>query len=68
YISTSGKSNPQKIRGFCRFLTKPKPKVSKMSLMYDRSIHRIPVLRDGKVVGLVTAMDVVRMVADGKQE
>jgi len=33
-----------------------------------RSIHRIPVLRDGKVVGLVTAMDVVRMVADGKQE
>jgi signal-transduction protein with cAMP-binding, CBS, and nucleotidyltransferase domain len=39
-----------------------------MSLMYDRSIHRIPVLRDGKVVGLVTAMDVVRMVADGKQE
>lgn len=34
-------------------------------LMFDHNIHRVPVLRDGKVVGVVTAMDIVRTVADG---
>lgn len=34
-------------------------------LMFTHNIHRIPILRDGTVVGLVTAMDVVRTVADG---
>jgi CBS domain-containing protein len=28
-------------------------------------IHRIPILADGKVTGMVTALDVVRAVADG---
>jgi tRNA nucleotidyltransferase (CCA-adding enzyme) len=36
-------------------------------VMCERNIHRVPVLRDGKVVGLVTAMDVVRTVAGGGQ-
>jgi CBS domain-containing protein len=35
------------------------------TLMFEHNIHRIPVLREGKVVGLVTAMDVVRTVAEG---
>jgi len=35
-------------------------------LMFKHNIHRIPVLRDGKVVGLVTAMDVVRTVGEGR--
>jgi CBS domain-containing protein len=28
-------------------------------------IHRIPILSEGKVTGMVTALDVVRAVADG---
>jgi len=35
--------------------------------MHMHNVHRIPVLRDGKVVGLVTAMDVLRAVSEGKQ-
>ncbi len=31
--------------------------------MYARNVHRVPVVRDGKLVGLVTAMDVLRVVA-----
>ena len=34
-------------------------------MMFTHNIHRIPVLRNEKVVGLVTAMDVVRTVAEG---
>ena len=33
--------------------------------MNAHNVHRVPVLRDGKVVGLVTAMDVIKAVADG---
>ncbi len=33
--------------------------------MYRHGFHRIPILRDGKVVGLVTAMDVIRTIAAG---
>ncbi|RJP71843.1 MAG: CBS domain-containing protein [Candidatus Abyssobacteria bacterium SURF_17] len=43
----------------------PVPEVCKV--MYERNIHRVPVIRDGKVVGLVTAMDVVRTVIEGRQ-
>jgi CBS domain-containing protein len=34
-------------------------------LMFTHNLHRIPILRDAKVVGLVTAMDVIRTVAEG---
>ena len=34
--------------------------------MNAHNVHRVPVLRDGKVVGLVTAMDVIKAVADGR--
>ena len=33
-------------------------------IMHVHNVHRIPILRDGKLVGLVTAMDIVRMVAE----
>ncbi len=33
-------------------------------IMQVRNVHRIPILRDDKLVGLVTAMDIVRMVAE----
>jgi CBS domain-containing protein len=36
-------------------------------IMHTHNLHRIPVLRDGKVVGLVTAMDVLRAVSEGKR-
>ena len=36
-------------------------------MMFQHNLHRIPILREGKVVGLVTAMDVIRTVADGVQ-
>ena len=35
--------------------------------MHMHNVHRIPVLRDGKVVGLVTAMDVLKAVSEGRQ-
>ncbi len=34
-------------------------------LMWSFHIHRIPIVRDGKPVGIVAAMDLVRVVADG---
>ena len=33
-------------------------------IMQAQNVHRIPILRDGTLVGLVTAMDIVRMVAE----
>jgi CBS domain-containing protein len=36
-------------------------------IMYMYNVHRIPILRDEKLVGLVTAMDVVRVVSQSSQ-
>lgn len=36
-------------------------------MMHGYNIHRIPILRDRKVVGLVTAMDIVRTMAEELQ-
>ncbi len=36
-------------------------------IMYTHNVHRVPILREGKVVGIVTAMDVFRGVAEGKK-
>jgi CBS domain-containing protein len=38
------------------------------SLMCDKSIKRVPVLRDGKLVGIVARSDLVRALADKLQE
>ncbi|UCD56989.1 MAG: CBS domain-containing protein [Candidatus Hydrogenedentota bacterium] len=35
-------------------------------MMCTHKVHRIPILEDGKVIGLVTAMDVIKMVSEGK--
>jgi CBS domain-containing protein len=34
-------------------------------LMWGMRIHRIPIVREGQVVGLVTALDLIRAVAEG---
>lgn len=34
-------------------------------LMWGMRIHRIPIVREGHVVGLVTALDLIRAVAEG---
>ena len=34
-------------------------------MMWGMRIHRIPILLDGRVTGVVTALDVVRAVAEG---
>ncbi len=34
-------------------------------MLWGMRIHRIPILLDGKVTGIVTALDVVRAVAEG---
>lgn len=36
-------------------------------IMHTHNIHRIPILRAGKVVGLVTAMDVAKAASEGKR-
>lgn len=35
-------------------------------IMNKRKVHRLPILRDGKLVGLVTATDLIRTIAEGK--
>ena len=35
-------------------------------IMHAQNVHRVPILKNGKVIGLVTAMDVIRAVAEGK--
>lgn len=35
-------------------------------IMNERKVHRLPILRDGKLVGLVTATDLIRTIAEGK--
>lgn len=44
--------------------TTPVPEICK--LMHTHGVRHIPILRDDKVVGLVTAMDVVKTVSEGK--
>ena len=39
------------------------PVFSAAQLMVDRRIHRLPVVDDGQLIGLVTSMDIVRQVA-----
>ncbi len=34
-------------------------------MMWTMHIHRIPIIRDGRVTGIVSAMDIVRAIADG---
>lgn len=34
-------------------------------LMWGMRIHRIPIVREGRIVGMVTALDLVRAVAEG---
>ncbi|RLC48436.1 MAG: hypothetical protein DRH70_01070 [Candidatus Coatesbacteria bacterium] len=34
------------------------------SLMADKGIHRVPVVRDGKLVGIVSALDLLKAIAD----
>ena len=36
-------------------------------IMHTHSVHRVPILKDGKLVGLVTATDVIRAIAEGKE-
>ncbi len=36
-------------------------------IMQTHNFHRIPILRDGRMVGLVTTMDVLKAVAEGKE-
>jgi CBS domain-containing protein len=36
-------------------------------IMYSFNVHRVPILRDGKVVGIVTAMDVFKAIAEGRR-
>jgi CBS domain-containing protein/RNA polymerase-binding transcription factor DksA len=35
-------------------------------LMLDGHIHRLPVLRDGQLIGLVSTLDIVRLFAEGR--
>jgi CBS domain-containing protein len=36
------------------------------TLMIEGSLHRLPVLAQGKLIGLVTSMDLVRAISDGR--
>jgi CBS domain-containing protein len=35
-------------------------------LMWQMRIHRIPIVREGKVTGIVSALDLVRAIAEGR--
>lgn len=35
-------------------------------IMVDHGVHRLPVTEDGKLVGIVTTLDLVRLIADGR--
>jgi CBS domain-containing protein len=35
-------------------------------LMWQMRIHRIPIVRDGRVTGIVSALDLVRAIAEGR--
>jgi len=45
-------------------ITEDTPARDVARLMYDRSIKRVPVLRDGKLVGIVARSDLVRALAE----
>ncbi len=34
--------------------------------MRDRRVHRLPVVEDGRVVGIVSALDIAKLVAEGR--
>jgi CBS domain-containing protein len=42
------------------------PVVDLCRIMWSLRIHRVPILKDGKVTGLVSSMDLCRAVMDGK--
>ncbi len=35
-------------------------------IMVNHGVHRLPVTEDGKLVGIVTTLDLVRLIADGR--
>jgi predicted transcriptional regulator len=35
------------------------------AIMNEHKVHRLPILRDGRLVGLVTATDLIRTIAEG---
>jgi CBS domain-containing protein len=35
-------------------------------MMWQMRIHRIPIVRDGRVTGIVSAMDIVRAISEGR--
>lgn len=37
------------------------------AIMQAHGVHRVPILRSGKVVGIVTATDVIRAISEGKR-
>ena len=37
-------------------------------MMWTMHIHRIPIIRDGRVTGIMSAMDIVRAIAEGAIE
>jgi CBS domain-containing protein len=47
--------------------TEETPVVELATLMVGHRINRIPILRDGRVVGIVTRADLVRALAEGKE-
>jgi predicted transcriptional regulator len=36
------------------------------AIFVDRRIHRLPVVEAGRVVGMVTTLDIARLIADGR--
>lgn len=42
------------------------PLVELARTLVERNIHRLPVVEDGKLVGIVTSTDLVRTIADGR--
>lgn len=44
------------------------PLVDVCRMMWRFHIHRVPIVRDGKPMGIVAAMDLVRIVAEGRRE
>jgi CBS domain-containing protein len=37
-------------------------------MMVDHGVHRLPVVEEGNLVGIVTTLDLVRMIAEGRFE
>ena len=41
------------------------PIVEVCRMMWTMHIHRIPIIRDGRVAGIMSSMDIVRAIAEG---